>query len=245
MTAGRPRIPHPYSVDDLSGKHRCKTPLQNELGLEADPDAPVIAYISRLTEQKMADVLPKIGPAIANEGAQLAVCGEGDRSIEQTLRTLEARFPGRIAVRIGYEETLARRVLAGTDMLAAPALFEPCGLTQMYTMRFGTIPTVRKVGGLADTVIGYQEHTQCEATGFVFQKPTAPALVDAIERACGNFREPVAWRAMQTRAMRQDFRWRRPAERYLGLYAGLAGRDEDDLAPQEESAPPALRLTGT
>lgn len=237
-------VPHPYSLDDLSGKHRCKTTLQNEFGLEADPDAPVIAYISRLTEQKMADLLPEIGPAIANEGAQLAICGEGDRSIEQALRTLQARFPRRIAVRIGYQEALARRVLAGADMLAAPARFEPCGLTQMYAMRFGTIPIVREVGGLADTVIGHEEHTRREATGFVFQKPTAPALVDAIERACGHYREPVAWRALQTRAMRQDFRWRRPAERYFGLYAELAGRDEDDLALQEEPAP-ELRLTGT
>ncbi|MBI1220946.1 MAG: glycogen synthase GlgA [Rhodobacteraceae bacterium] len=239
----RAGLPHPYSVHDLSGKHLCKTALQNELGLEADPDVPVIAYISRLTEQKMADVLPQIGATIANEGAQLAICGDGDHSIEEALRTLEPRFPRRIAVRVGYEEAIARRFLAGADMLAAPARFEPCGLMQMYAMRFGTIPVVREIGGLADTVVGHQAHMQCNATGFVFQPPTAPALAEAIGRACALFREPVAWRAMQSRAMLHDFSWRRSAERYRSLYVELADRDDDGLATRGRTSASQLCLT--
>lgn len=237
-------IPYPYNASDLSGKRACKAALQNEVGLGAEPDAPLIAYVSRLTEQKMADLLPEIGPALANDGVQLTVCGEGDRSIEQALRDLEARFPLRIAVRIGYDEALARRILAGADMLAAPARFEPCGLTQMYAMRFGAIPIVRHVGGLADTVIGHGElksRFRPKTTGFAFERPTASALVDAIRRACSLFRTPAAWRAMQVRAMRQDFRWRRPAERYLDLYAGLTRADEGEAKP----VAPELRLTGT
>jgi starch synthase len=238
-------VPHPYSTSDLSGKHRCKTTLQNELGLEPCPDVPLIAYVSRITEQKMADLLPELGPVIATEGAQLAICGEGDRSIEQSLRDLEAHFPGRIAVRIGYKEALARRVLAGADMLAAPARFEPCGLTQMYAMRFGTIPIVRDVGGLADTVIGYGEHARQQTTGFSFATPTAPAFVQAVRRACALYRDRLAWRAMQGRAMRRDFRWRRSAERYLAEYVSLARRDGDGLVPDGHVASATLQATGT
>ncbi len=139
-----------------------------------------------------------------------------------------------------------RRLLAGADILAAPARFEPCGLTQMYAMRFGTIPVVRRVGGLADTVNGYAEQgSLSECTGFAFEEPTAPDLVDAIGRACALYREPTAWRAMQARGMRQDFRWRRSAVRYLDLYAGLVRTDAANAFAQGKSIRAPLRLTGT
>jgi starch synthase len=231
------QVPYPYNAHDLSGKRRCKAALRCELGLGADGDTPLIAYVSRLTEQKMADLLPVIGPAIAKEGAQLAVCGEGDRGIEEALAGLGARYPRSVAVRIGYREKLARRLLAGADILAAPARFEPCGLIQMYAMRFGTLPVVREVGGLADTVVGCRV-AERGPTGFVFRKPTARDFAGAIERACRLYRDPAQWKAMQARAMQQDFGWRRSAERYAALYAGLI-RDElgEDRGGPARAAP--------
>lgn len=240
------QIPHPFNADDLTGKRQCKAALQQELSLNTDPNTPLIAYVSRFTEQKMADVLPAIGPTIAQEGAQLAVCGEGDRSIEQALHTLAAQYPNRIAVRVGYDETRARRLLAGADILAAPARFEPCGLTQMYAMRFGTIPVVRRVGGLADTVIGHEEQGRSsQRTGFAFEEPTAPDLARAIGRACALYREPAAWRAMQVKAMRRDFRWRRSAVRYLDVYAGAVRADAAEAATRTGPVSASLRQTGT
>lgn len=214
-------VPYPFHAGDLSGKQQCKVMLQNELGLRADPHAPVIAFVSRITEQKMADVLPEITPTLTDNGAQFVVCGDGDRSIEQALRALQARQPRQIAVRIGYQEAMARRILAGADILAAPARFEPCGLTQMYAMRYGTIPVVRRVGGLADTVIGHgasEDSMKDTGTGFMFDAPTGGNLASAIERAINLYRRPEEWRGMQKRAMRQDFRWMRSAQRYRTLY---------------------------
>jgi len=231
------QLPFPYSARNLSGKHRCKAALQQELGLVADPGTPLIAFVGRLTEQKMADALPRIAAGMADRRAQLAILGEGDRSIEQALRTLDGRHAGHVAVRIGYEESFARRVLAGADIVAVPSRFEPCGLVQMYGMRYGTIPVVRCVGGLADTVIGREDDataSHCQATGFLFEEPTDAGLGNAIDRACRLYREPVAWRAMQIRAMKQDFRWQRSAKRYLDLYRTLSTDQEKSAAGLRE-----------
>ncbi len=234
----------PYSARDVFGKRRCKADLQDDLGFGVDPDTPLIAFVSRLTHQKMADVLPEAAPAIAGRGAQLAICGEGDRSIEQALRALEAVHPRQIAVRIGYEEAMARRILAGADILAAPARFEPCGLTQMYAMRYGTIPVVRRIGGLADTVVGHgcgEDPPKRKGTGFMFDAPTAGGLARAVECALDHYRQPAAWRAMQRRAMRQDFRWMRPAQRYHALYAELV-RGSGDQKPGNQTRLMPLEL---
>ena len=223
-------VPFPYDARNLTGKRRCKAALQAEMGLASDCDAPLIAFVSRLTEQKMADVLPEIMPAVVAQGAQLIVCGEGDGAIQQSLRDLEARYPQHFALRIGYEEPLARRILAGADILAAPSRFEPCGLVQMYAMRYGTIPIVRNVGGLSDTVVGHESGAlSVDATGFMFDEPTAGSLADTVERACRQYRKPVAWRAMQVRAMKQDFSWARSAHRYLSLYEELV---PSELTPE-------------
>lgn len=242
-------VPFRYNARDLSGKRHCKAALQSELGLDCDPEAPLIAYVSRITKQKMADFLPEIAPLVMAQGAQLAICGEGDRSIESALRLLERQYPGRIAVRIGYQEPLARRLLAGADMLAAPARFEPCGLIQMYAMRFGTVPIVSRVGGLVDSVVGCDDRRSGplhEATGIVIDEPTVASLCDAITFACRLYREPVAWRRVQAQAMRQDFSWSPSAERYLSVFADLirasGGRD---TIPWRKAAPAELRLTGT
>lgn len=241
-------VPFPFNARDLTGKRRCKAALQAELGLTSDPDAPVIAFISRLTEQKMADMLPAVMPVIAEQGAQLIVCGEGDGAIEQQLKSLQAQYPGTVAVRIGYQEPLARRILAGSDILAAPSRFEPCGLVQMYAMRYGTIPIVRNVGGLQDTVVGHEPGggLGTGATGFMFDEATLNSLSDAIERACRHYRKPVAWRAMQVRGMKQDFRWPRSAQRYQSLYAELAPLEtREDVAVEREMAVQQLRPTGS
>lgn len=241
------QIPFPFTARDLSGKNRCKAAIQEELGLLVNPDAPLIAFVNRLTEQKMADALPEIAPAIAARTAQLLICGEGDRSIEQTLRDLQDRFPGHIAVRTGYEESLTRRALAGADIMLAPSRFEPCGLTQMYAMRYGTIPIACRVGGLADTVVDQEEDQTApprRATGFLFDGPTVDQLNNAIERAWHVYREPIAWRAMQLRAMRQDFRWRRSAERYRNLYRALIGKEHGKRQAQRPE-PMILRPTGS
>ena len=238
----------PYSVRDLSGKRRCKAALQDELGLGVDPDTPLIAFVSRLTHQKMADVLPEVVPKIAIRGAQLVICGDGEPSIEHALRALEARHPRRVAVRVGYEDTMARRLLAGADILAAPARFEPCGLTQMYAMRYGTIPVVRRIGGLADTVIGYGGvgPPKRKGTGFMFDVPTGEGLAAAIECALDHYRQPAAWRAMQSRAMRQDFRWMRSAQRYQALYGELVlGSRDQKVSSQTRPIARELRRTGT
>lgn len=215
-------VPCPYDAKRLTGKRQCKASLQAELELTVDNEAPLIAFISRLTEQKMADALPEIMPVIAEQGGQLAVLGEGDSAIEQALTALQTHYPGVVAVRIGYDEALARRMLAGADILAAPSRFEPCGLVQMYAMRFGTVPIVRNVGGLSDTVVRHEPgKLNNQATGFMFDEPTVGSLAEAIERACRHYHKAVAWRAMQLRAMKQDFSWTRSAQQYLSLYSDL------------------------
>ena len=240
-------VPAPYSAKNLAGKRRCKAALQAELSLEAAPEAPVIAFISRLTDQKMADALPAIAPVIAAQGGQLVVCGEGDVAIVQGLLALQLQYPGMVAVRIGYEEGLARRILAGADILAAPSRFEPCGLVQMYAMHYGTIPIVRSVGGLLDTVVRHDVEggVSGTSTGFMFDEPTVEGFSDAVQRACRHYRKPVAWRAMQIRAMQQDFSWTRSAEQYRQLYAQIA----PNFGPQDlaEDAPVAAasRLLAT
>ncbi len=225
------RVPFPYSSRDLGGKRRCKRALQGEIGLATEPSSPLIAFLSRLTEQKMADLLPQVMPTIAAQGAQFVVCGEGERAIEQLLSGLALQYPGRMAIRIGYNEALARRILAGADLLAAPARFEPCGLIQMYAMRYGTLPIVRRTGGHCETVVGDDSRRgRSGPTGFVFNEPTAQDLNNAIERACRLYRQASAWRKMQVRAMRQDFSWRRSAERYLALYRETVQDNEEAIA---------------
>ena len=232
-------LPASFSKRDLSGKPKCKSALQSELELEVSAAAPLIGYMSRLTEQKMADLLPAVAPHALAHGAQLAIVGEGDRAIENALGALPSAYEGRVAVRIGYEESLARRLLAGADMLLAPARWEPCGLTQMYAMRYGAVPIVRCVGGLGDTVIGAifaDDDGDAEATGFVFDDPSSAGLAAAIANACTAFRRPLVWREMQLRAMAKDFGWARSARRYDSLYRSLAPETAKDLAATKHPA---------
>jgi starch synthase len=174
----------------------------------------------------MADALPDAVPAICAQGGQLAVFGRGDARIEAGLHAAAQRHPGRAAVRIGYDEGFARRMTAGGDLSLVPSRFEPCGLTQLYAMRFGAVPIVSRVGGLSDTVTDADDATISAgtATGVVFNKIGPDGLITAIGRAGDLYRRRDSWRRVQHQAMTVDFGWSRSATRYLELYAALAGQ---------------------
>jgi starch synthase len=210
-------LPRAYSAADMSGKDACKISLRTELNLDGSNTGPLFLFMSRITEQKMADVLPEVVPSIVERGGQVAVCGRGEAKLEAALHSLSQRHAGRVAVHIGYNEQLAKRALAGADVVLAPARFEPCGLTQLYAMRYGALPVSRRVGGLADTVADNDD----AATGFLFDKATATDFRGAIHRACHTYGNRDSWTRMQRQAMAQDFGWRRSAERYLELYGDL------------------------
>ena len=216
-----PHIPAPYNDGDLSGKAACKTALQRDLELDEDTGAPLISMVTRLTAQKGVDLVIDILGALAERGIQVAILGAGDAGYEHHLRTLPVP-PGRIATRIGYDETLAHRLIAGADMFLMPSRFEPCGLTQMYAMRYGTLPIARRTGGLADKNRDISTSDPTAGTGFLFDASTPDSLLDAVLRAVRLRADETAWRLAQRRAMQQDFSWSRAAEAYRGIYGRLA-----------------------
>lgn len=221
--AGDRYLPCAYSHADISGKRACKSLVQEELGLDVEPERPLIAFLSRVTHQKMADVVIEALPRLVEDGVQFALVGEGERALEQEFEVLANRHPGRVAAHIGYDEAVAHRLQAGADMLLHPSRFEPCGLTPIYAMRYGAVPIVRHVGGPADTVEDAQAEaiSRSLATGFVFHDPTAADMCACLERAIAMYRQPLSWRRIQLEAMRQDFGWGRSAERYLAIYQSL------------------------
>lgn len=218
-----------YDVTRLADKQAVKAALQGELGLHAAPDAPLIGVVSRLTQQKGIDLLLQAAPDLVAAGAQIAVLGSGDAAIESALRALGEARRGDVAVRFGYDEPLAHRIIAGADLIAVPSRFEPCGLTQLYGLRYGTLPLVRRVGGLADTVVDADADALAadRATGFVFDAATASALRTAAQRAFTLYRDRDRWQQMQRRAMAQDFSWDAAAIHYAELYRELAPGAED------------------
>lgn len=234
-------LPHRYNLAEIGGKRVCKEVLQRELDLDIDPATPVLAFLSRLTEQKMADTVADAVPWVVEAGAQLVLHGQGDRVLEERFRALAAAYPGRVSVQIGYEERCARRVLAGADILLHPSRFEPFGLVPIYALRYGTLPLVRSVGGLADSVVdGSTPNVDGDtATGFAFSGDALEDLLACLRRALDKFRQPVGWRRMQRQAMRQDFGWRDPAQEYLKLYRTLTGSraDQHVIAPEAELRP--------
>ena len=235
-------LPASYSLRDISGKRHCKSILQGELGLAVDEQAPLIIFIGRLTGQKMADVLRECLPAmLAGEpDRQFALLGQGDLVLEDNFRAIARNFPGRVSVQTSYTEERAHRLHAGGDILIHGSRFEPCGLTQLYAMRFGVIPVVRPVGGLADTVVDATEQAVADgtATGFHFQAPTADAMLSAINRAVMFYRRPLSWRRLQLAAMSCEFNWERSAREYLGLYDRLVPShgEIETTAPAREIA---------
>ena len=184
----------------------------------------LIHTLSRITEQKMADVVLEALPPIVARGVQFALLGRGEAELERRFLDVASSWPGQVAIRIGYEKPLAHRLQAGGDILLHPSRFEPCGLSQLYALRYGTLPVVRKVGGPADTVTDAEgEALRIDAaTGFLFDGPTARAMLSVLDRALALYRQPIAWRKLQHQAMRKDFGWDASASHYLALYRRLA-----------------------
>ena len=221
---GDAKIAKPYSIDNLAGKKACKRALQLEFGLSTEARGPLFAVVSRLTSQKGMDILLAALPELLREGAQLIVLGSGDGDLEAGFRYAASVNPDNVAVYIGYDESMSHRFMAGADILLVPSRFEPCGLTQLYALRYGTLPLVRRVGGLADTVVDVNDENLAadRATGFVFDDAARHALGARIHDACEFYRHGgAAWTKVQQRAMRQDFSWDDSAAHYEQLYQGL------------------------
>lgn len=215
-------LPSRYDAARMEGKRACRLALQRELGLEHDDGALVLAIVSRLSSQKGLDLVLQALPRLLEGGVQLAVQGSGDPVLEAALRAAAQAHPGRVHVHVGYDEDRAHRLMAGADAIAVPSRFEPCGLTQMYGLRYGTLPVVRRVGGLADTV---QDAALPQGNGFVFDAATPQALCEAVERARAlRATDPLSWAALQQRAMAADLGWAGAASRYLELYRTLRER---------------------
>lgn len=212
------RIAANYTVDDRSGKAVCKAKLQEELGLEVRDDRPLMVMITRLTRQKGMDLVMYALDRILSGGVQVAVLGTGDRDYEDGLRYFQDKYPGTMAARIEFDPALSQRMYAAADMFLMPSKFEPCGLSQIIAMRYGTLPIVRETGGLKDTVIPYNEFTG-EGTGFSFSNFNGDEMGDAVFRAARLFWDNRdAWNQLVTQAMSQDFSWTRSADKYLDLY---------------------------
>jgi len=216
-------IPHRFEAGNLAGKAACKEALCQEFGLSAAAGRPLFVVVSRLTEQKGLDLLLANVSTLVQQGAMLAVLGSGDAGLERGFQRAAEQHPEQVAVRIGFDEALSHRLIAAGDVIVVPSRFEPCGLTQLYGLRYGTLPLVHRVGGLSDTVVDATEQNRAadRATGFVFEAAKAPALGAAIDRVIALYRDPAQWRRIMLRAMAQDYSWGNSAEHYQTLYRQL------------------------
>jgi starch synthase len=205
-----------YSADDLRGKAECRRDLLSEFGL-AGEDVPVVGFIGRLTAQKGFDLLEQIGEWLAGQPLRLVVLGTGERRYEEAMETLGRKHPERIAVRVAYDNTLAHKIEAGSDMYLMPSRYEPCGLNQIYSMKYGTVPIVRETGGLADTVVD-ADADPAAGTGFTFRRYDPEDLKEAIARAVAAFADRPRWKAIVSRGMARDHSWEASAREYVALY---------------------------
>jgi starch synthase len=217
-------IPQPYDTRSVAGKLKGKTALQQEAGLAVQNDAPLFCVVSRLTDQKGLHLVQGALPAILERGGQIMLLGSGDADLEAGFQAAAAAHPQSVAVKIGYDEQLSHRLIAASDVILVPSRFEPCGLTQLYGLKYGTLPLVRRVGGLADTVVDCSLENLDEglATGFVFDSFDAAGLDAAIRRAFALYRRKSDWKQVQKRAMLQQFGWETAAAQYLALYRQIA-----------------------
>jgi starch synthase len=211
-------IAAPYSAKDLTGKHACKKELLEIFGLSPEyENRPVLGIVSRFADQKGFDLIAAIAKDLMLEDVILTVLGTGDRRYEELFETLANEFPGRVGVRIGYDNELAHKIEAGADMFLMPSRYEPCGLNQIYSLKYGTVPIVRATGGLDDTVESFDvEHGT--GTGFKFEPYTGAALLDAVRLALHHFADERIWKRIQLNGMSRDFSWKRPATEYAKLY---------------------------
>ena len=218
-----PNLAARYQAADPGGKATCKAALRERLGLAGDRGGPLLGVVSRLTPQKGLDLLLGALPTLLDSGGQLAMLGSGDADLEAQWLQAASAYPGIVAVQRGYDEALAHAIVAGSDMIAVPSRFEPCGLTQMYGMRYGTLPLVRATGGLKDTVrdVDPRSLDDGSATGFVFEAASIEATAEAIRRALVLWRQPGDWARVVANGMRRDFGWDAAARAYLALYREL------------------------
>lgn len=210
-----PRIAAKYSGADLTGKAACKAELQHRLGLPASSGKPLIGNISRFTSQKGIDLFLDAAEQFMGLDCQWVFLGTGDPGIEEALQQLAQRYPARLAVHVGFDEDLAHQIQAGADIFLMPSRYEPCGLNQIYSLRYGTVPVVRAVGGLEDTI---DDISEGEGNGFKFKEATSAALLATVNRALNLFTDREAWRSLMQYGMSQDFSWDLPARRYETVY---------------------------
>jgi starch synthase len=214
-----PHLAARYSVDDLSGKRVCKAALQKEMGLPAR-DVPLIGIVSRLAFQKGIDLNVEMLPKLLALDVQMVILGDGEPSYHRRLTDLADHFADKLAVRLAFDEGLAHRIEAGADFFLMPSRYEPCGLSQMYSLRYGTVPIVRRTGGLADTVVPYLPDASAadSATGFAFESSHPEVLLSTVLLALRVYRDKEEWQALVRRGMRQDNSWRHSAKQYIELY---------------------------
>ena len=229
------KIVRKYTPDDLSGKAECKKNLQEELGLEVNADIPVIGMVGRLSNQKGLDLVDYVIADIMRLDVQLVVLGMGEGRYFNLFSWAETEYKGRVAARFTMDHTLAHKIYAGADMFLMPSQFEPCGLSQMIAMRYGTIPIVRETGGLRDTVLSYNDFSG-EGNGFTFFNYNAHDMLHTIERAYEYYRHyPDIWKKLQLRGMNSDFSWDHSAKEYIKLYQSLFEhkKQEENDEPEE------------
>jgi starch synthase len=214
-------LPARYSVETVvDGKSLCKGHLQRRMHLHERVDVPILGMVSRMVDQKGFDLVTGAAERILSQDLQLVFLGTGDPSYEDQLRQLAARYPGKVAAEIGFDESLAHQIEAGADIFLMPSRFEPCGLNQMYSLRYGTVPIVRKVGGLADSVVNFESVSESldEATGFVFVDYSKDLLAETIEKAVALYRQPEIWTRLVRNGMSRDWSWSRSALEYVAVY---------------------------
>jgi len=214
-------LPKHYSAKTIKGKQISKAALQKAFKLPVNPDAVVLGHVGRLVEQKGVDLILRAIPQLLHKPIQLVLLGTGQPELETVADTASRAYPNQIGARIGYDEALSHLLEAGSDIFLMPSRFEPCGLNQLYSLRYGTPPIVRRTGGLGDSVVDAADDG---GTGFVFTDVTAPALLETIERALALHQDPAAWAKLVRNGMRQDFSWRRSAKEYLALYRQAVAR---------------------
>ena len=237
-----PRIAATYTLDDMSGKARCKQALQESLGLDVDPDIPVIGMVGRLSNQKGLDLVDYVIADIMRQDVQLVVLGMGEGRYFNLFSWAEGEYKGRVAARFTMDHALAHQIYAGTDLFLMPSQFEPCGLSQMIAMRYGTVPIVRETGGLRDTVLSYNEETG-EGNGFTFFNYNAHDMLHTIERAVRYYRDRQdLWHVLQQRGMTGDYSWTHSAGEYMKLYERLFMEKEPKEEQPEEPNPVVVEI---
>jgi starch synthase len=226
--ANDPNLTQCYDLDSIENKKLNKTALQEVFRLETDSSKLLFGFIGRLVEQKGIDFIIKLASQLVNLPVQLVILGTGDQKIEKDLQTIADKHPSQIACKIGYSESLSHKIEAGCDVFLMPSRFEPCGLNQMYSLRYGTIPIVNNVGGLSDTVTSLNKKGSNlkQATGFVMKDTSSDALYDEIIRAMNSYQNPDTWKTLVANAMKKDFTWKRSANDYLKLYKHAISTNE-------------------